>query len=76
MGSFAEENGASFWNFDPQLHLDAEDFQDSVHLGNEEKRERFEKLFLRRLGRHLKKFYPPPGGGRGSSDDEGDGRGQ
>jgi hypothetical protein len=59
MSEYAKESGSEYWILDRDLDLEAEDFQDVVHLGNEEARERFERAFMRKLGDFIRTHYPP-----------------
>jgi hypothetical protein len=46
MREFADESGATYWNFNGELDLHPDEFQDRIHLGSTAARRRFEQALL------------------------------
>jgi hypothetical protein len=65
----AEQYGARYWDFNPELDLSDRDFQDTVHLGSAMARRRFQDLLMSRLGELIADRFSESGGFGGARAD-------
>ncbi len=63
----AASYGGVYWDFNPDLGLEDSDFQDMIHLGNDEARRRFQTLLMDHLGELFRERFDPAGGAGGAS---------
>ncbi|HVY45304.1 MAG TPA: hypothetical protein VHB21_05465, partial [Minicystis sp.] len=58
---FAADRGALYWDFNDDMDLKPEDFQDTIHLGTQRARRQFQNLLVAKLAELLHERFASGG---------------
>jgi hypothetical protein len=68
--AFAEDNGAEYWDLNPEVKPRRADFEDAVHLGDPARRLKFERALCDRLADKLRDMVDAPAKHEEPADDD------